>query len=179
VNRILDKSGVRPFEASSKAAELTSSLYGRVYAMADPIRVAACARGLEVGTEYSLRLLRRYREDLIASNGRRLIHRLVHAYPSHDFIIDLEELADLGLPARAPEGKETPLLDELAPALVEYRPDSDLIRLVPSPKVAPQARAAPAHRMRRDLKGPGHTPESSRAPEVSPWEIRRGRFRMT
>jgi len=156
VTRILEKSGMRPFEACSKAAELTSSLYGPLYAQVDPTRVAECARGLELGMAYALRLLRRYRPDLEEKAGRKIVHALVHAYPSHGFILDLEELRDLGLPARAPEEEEGPIVDALALALVEYGTHSDLIALaMPRNSAAARARRRRAPMHRPDVEGLG------------------------
>ena len=156
VTRILEKSGMRPFEACSKAAELTSSLYGPLYAQVDPTRIAECARGLELGMEYALRLLRRYRPEIEGKQGEKIVHKLVHAYPSHGFILDLEELRDLGLPARAPEEEEAPIVDALALALVEYGTHSDLIALaMPRNSAAARARRRRAPMRRPDVEGVG------------------------
>ena len=156
VNRILEKSGMRPFEACSKAAELTSSLYGPLYAQVDPTRIAECARGLELGMEYALRLLRRYRPEIEGKQGEKIVHKLVHAYPSHGFILDLEELRDLGLPARAPGQEEAPIVDALALSLVKYGTDSDLIALaMPRNSAAARARRRRAPMHRPDVEGLG------------------------
>lgn len=164
VNRILAKSGMRPFEACTKAAELTSNLYGPLYAQVDPTRVAECVRGLELGAEYAVRLLSRYRPEIEDKQGRKIIHNLVHAYPSHSFILDLEELTDLGLPARAPKDGEAPLLDDLALALMEYGTDSDLIALVPPPNGAAARAGRPiAHRQAVDPEAPVKPRKAARA----------------
>ena len=163
VTRILEKSGMRPFEACSKAAELTSSLYGPLYAQVDPTRIAECARGLELGMEYALRLLRRYRPEIEGKQGEKIVHKLVHAYPSHGFILDLEELRDLGLPARAPEEEEGPIVDALALALVEYGTHSDLIALaMPRNSAAARARRRRAPMHRPGVEGLG-TPRTRRS----------------
>jgi hypothetical protein len=162
VTRILEKSGMRPFEACSKAAELTSSLYGPLYAQMDPTRIAECARGLELGMEYTLRLLRRYRPELEGEQAKKIVHTLVHAYPSHGFIIDFEELAELGLPVRAPEAGETPLMDELATALVEYGTAADLIDLVPTPAAVPKMRRPVSARQRGELEAPERSKRGTR-----------------
>jgi hypothetical protein len=131
VGRIVQKSGMRPFEACSQAAELTSAVYRTIYQQIDPNRLAESARGLEIGCEYGIRVLRRYRPDLLAKVSTEVIHRLVHAYPSHGFVVDLEELAELGLPARAAEdGGERDALDALAEAIIEAPEDATLIELV-------------------------------------------------
>ena len=129
VGRIVQRSGMRPFEACSQAAELTSAVYRTIYQQIDPNRLAESARGLEIGCEYGVRVLRRYRPDVFAKDGEQLIHRLVHAYPSHGFVVDLEELAELGLPARAAEdGAERDAVEALAEAIIEAPEDVDADR---------------------------------------------------
>jgi hypothetical protein len=106
--------------------------------------------------EYALRLLRRYRPELEGKLARKIVHTLIHAYPSHGFILDLEELRDLGLPARAPGEEEAPIVDALALALVEYGTDSDLIALAMprnSATAGARRRRAPMHRP--DVEGLG------------------------
>jgi hypothetical protein len=128
VGRIVQQSGMRPFEACSQAAELTSAVYRTIYQQIDPNRLAESARGLEIGCEYGIRVLRRYRPDLSTKVGADLIHRLVHAYPSHGFVVDLEELTELGLPARAAEdGGERDAVDALAEAIIEAPEDATLV----------------------------------------------------
>lgn len=137
VARIGSKSGMRLFDACSKAAELTSALYGPLYGQIDPGRLAESARGLEVGGEYAERLLKRYRAAFWAEQGPKLLDRLIHAYPTHGFIIDQEEAQDLGLPTRAPDREETALLDRLAVALIKFGTDLDLIALAGQPTAVP------------------------------------------
>jgi len=127
VRRIVNVSGMRPFDAGTKAAEITTSLYGPIYAKIDPIRVAESARGLEVGSAYAVRMLRRYRPDIASERAHEIVHRLIHAYPSHGFVIDAEELRDLGLPARPADAEERPILDALARALVEHGDAHDVV----------------------------------------------------
>ena len=133
VGRISGKSGMRLFDACSKAAEFTQGLYGPLFAQLDPAHLAECARGLEIGGEYAERLLKRYRPALWAEQGPKLLERLVHAYPTHGFVIDQEEAQDLGLPTRIPDAQEATFLDQLALALIEYGTDSDLIALAGLP----------------------------------------------
>lgn len=136
VGRISSKSGMRLFDACSKAAELTTGLYGPLFAQLDPTHLAESARGLEIGGEYAERLLKRYRAAFWAEQGPKLLDRLVHAYPTHGFIIDREEAVQLGLPTRIPDAQEAALLDQLALALIEYGTDSDLITLAGQPAAA-------------------------------------------
>jgi hypothetical protein len=155
--RILEKSGMKPGDACTKAAELTSALYGRLYAQLDPTRLGESARGLEVGAEYALRLLRRYRPSLEAEQAKQLVRRLVHGYPSHGFVIDYEEATELGLPARLPLEAEAPLIEELATALIVFGTDEDLIeRTGPPPgAIAASPRVPDDTRQPRPARAPG------------------------
>ena len=133
VGRISSKSGMRLFDACSKAAEFTQGLYGPLFGQLDPAHLAESARGLEIGGEYAERLLKRYRPTLWAEQGPKLLNRLVHDYPTHGFVIDQEEAQNLGIPTRTPDAQEAALLDRLALALIEYGTEQDLIALAAVP----------------------------------------------
>ncbi len=130
VTRIVKASGLRPFEAGSKAAELIGGLYAPLLGQVDPVRLADCARGLGVGKAYAERVLQRYRPGLYAERGEALLRRLIQDYPAHGFVLDREELQDLGLPNRPPDPTEAALLDQLALALLEFGTHADLIEMV-------------------------------------------------
>jgi hypothetical protein len=127
VTRIVKASGLRPLEAGSKAAELIGDLYAPLMGQLDPARLADCARGLGAGKAYAERVLRRYRPALHAERGVALLHTLIQEYPTHGFVLDREELTDLGVPNRVPDQTEATLLDHLALALIEFGPQEDLI----------------------------------------------------
>lgn len=131
VARIIKGNGVTPLEACTKASELTGALYGPLVASVDPIRMAESARGLELASQYACRLLRRYRGEL-HDHGCRIVHRLIHGYPSHGFVIDLEELRDLELPARPPTPDEAPIVEGLARILMNHDDGPALIQVVPA-----------------------------------------------
>jgi hypothetical protein len=130
VSRVVDKGGMRLFDACGKAAELSSDVYKAMYSQIDPQRLAECARELEVGSEYSERILRRYRPEVFERNGRKIIHRLVHAYPSHGFVLDVEELQELELPVRLPGASDAAIVDEIASALMAAGEPIEHIELV-------------------------------------------------
>jgi len=135
IQRILKQSGMRPFEACSKAAEFMGTLYGPLMARFDPARLGESSRGLALGEAYASRLLRRYRPALSQEDRQRLLDRLVRGYPAHSFIVDREEATELGLPVRSPDKQEAALLDRLGLQLIEFGLEEDLIALVrPSAK---------------------------------------------
>jgi hypothetical protein len=165
VSRVVDKGSMRLFDACSKAAELTSSIYTAIYAQIDPHRIAESARGLEIGAEYAERILRRYRPEVFARSGRELIHRLVHAYPSHGFILDLEELTDLGLPVRAPDATEAPAVDALAMALIDLDDATEVNDVVaPGVNSLAEADSGPAIGWATGSPEKPHRPRTRRPP---------------
>jgi hypothetical protein len=133
VTRIVKTSGLRPFEAGSKAAELIGGLYAPLLGQVDPTRLADSARGLGVAMAYAERVLQRYRPALYAEQGETLLRRLIQEYPTHGFVLDREELQDLGVPNRPPDATEAPLLDQLALALLEFGTETDQIEVVEPP----------------------------------------------
>ena len=151
VRRIVKESGLRPLEAGSKAAELVGTLYAPLVQQLDPTRLAECARGLAVGKAYAERVVRRYRPALWAESGPQLLDRLVQDYATHNFVLDREELAEVGLPTRAPDDTEAALLNQLALALIAFGTDDDLIALVSGDDGTPTRAAAGSS------PGRGHT----------------------
>jgi hypothetical protein len=155
VRRIVKESGLRPLEAGSKAAELVGALYAPLVQQLDPARLAECARGLAVGKAYAERVLRRYRPALWAESGPQLLDRLVQDYATHNFVLDREELAEVGLPTRAPDDTEAALLNQFALVLIAFGTDDDLIALVTVDDGTPTPAAAGSS------QGRGHTPRKT------------------
>jgi len=166
VQRVVKGSRMSPFDAGTKAAEVTASLYGPIYAKIDPIRVAEGARGLEVGSSYALRILARHRPDIPAERHSELVHRLIHTYPSHGFVIDADELHDLGIPTRAPDAAERSILDETALALALHRDQGDVFELIEGtdmPDARTRSHPTPPPQPSNDGDGGGALTHSTRA----------------
>lgn len=70
-------------------------------------------QALAIGEEYGRRLLRRL-PGLSDARREEVVRRLVHGYPSHEYVIDCQELAELGFTARLFEDKESVAARELA-----------------------------------------------------------------
>jgi len=118
LSRVQAETGMSPFDASSRAAELTGNLMGRVYEQVDPVKIAESARALEVATHFGVRLLTRYRAGFSHEQAKALFRSLAHDYPCHGFPLDLEELSELGVPARAGQEEEAFLLDRIGRLLL-------------------------------------------------------------
>ena len=72
-------------------------------------------------------------------------------YATHNFVLDREELAEVGLPTRAPDDTEAVLLNQLALALINFGTEEDLIALVTGDDGTPTRAAAGSS------PGRGHT----------------------
>jgi len=114
---------MRPLDACNIAAEFTGDLLAPLYSQVEPLKIGQSARYLEIGSYYLERILERYRASLYRRNGREIVNQLVRGYPSHEFIIDVEELYDLEIPCRSPDDNEAPVIAVLETALLEWCED--------------------------------------------------------
>jgi len=130
VRRIVGASGMTAADGAARAADLVGELMGRVYGQLDPVRVAEAGRALEVAIELASRVLRRYRSEVGAEQARTLLQRLTYGYPCHGFPLDFEELIDLELPVRAPEGSEADCLHRMARVLLPLEDQIELLEVV-------------------------------------------------
>ncbi len=85
---------------------------------------------MDMTVAYAERVLRRYRPELYAKKGPAIIERLVRGYADHGFVIDREELAEIGVPARGPTTAEAPLVARLANALEKLSGEEPFIELI-------------------------------------------------
>jgi len=94
------------------AIDFSSNTSGDLYRQLHPKSIAEYARSLDVGEQYGTRILTRYmgwQKDKAA----RVIQRMVYTYPSHEFIIDSEELTELGFHIEAPKGDESSSIETI------------------------------------------------------------------
>lgn len=155
VKDTIEGGGMRADEACRIATDFASKICGPMYAQINPDALAESARHLEVGFQYADRILRRYRPQLYAEAGPQIIERLVKAYPSHDFIIDREELGEMGLPVRDPDASEAPIVERLAHALWDLGEETHCIEIV----VASEAASTPSPDRGSTGAGTDATPE--------------------
>ncbi|MFM7141775.1 MAG: SDH family Clp fold serine proteinase, partial [Alphaproteobacteria bacterium] len=122
--------GERPSCIVGHAIDMVSKVYAPIYGQLDPMRIGESWRGLRLGIEYGMRLLCRDRQ-IPGDKARAIVDRLVYGYPSHDFMIDMEEAHSIGLPVRPAQGHELPLLRDLGRALlVSSGMEPDMVELV-------------------------------------------------
>lgn len=117
--RLVAERGLRPYDAAERAARFVGRTLAPLHGRLDLVRLAEHAGGVQHASEVAGRVLRRFRPDLPGDLAERVAGKLVTGYASHGFVIDREELAEIGLPCRAPDAREAPLLDAMADALIE------------------------------------------------------------
>ena len=71
------------------AATLTTGLFSPIFQQIDPMRFGEISRAMLIGEEYGKRLTQKH--DV----GQRVLDALIKNYPSHGFVIDREEAAEL------------------------------------------------------------------------------------
>lgn len=76
--------------ASELSANMASTMLAPVYAQINPEVVGSENRDLDIATEYGNRLAK-----ISGNAGGHTVDHLVKCYPSHDFIIDVEEASEL------------------------------------------------------------------------------------
>lgn len=94
--------------AADIATKLTGSLFGHIYQQVEVMHVGEAARAMNIANEYGERLNAR------AQNLRDgALARLVAAYPSHSFVIDIEEARTLFERVREATEEEETLCEAL------------------------------------------------------------------
>ncbi|HJQ30930.1 MAG TPA: hypothetical protein VJ866_02055 [Pyrinomonadaceae bacterium] len=93
---VVDISGMSVKEAVHESLPAVIQMMAPLYKHVDPSKVGGYRRSLAVGEEYARRILqqRRFRDI------EGLTQRLVWQYPSHDFVIDYDEVVEMGLPVK-------------------------------------------------------------------------------
>ena len=98
VKMISMRSGMSLNDCLTHGIEFVRATTGPLFTQLDPAKLGEYSRALSVGTEYGDRLLRRFKKW---DNEQRaaVLEKLVHGYPSHDYIIDYHELQEIGFDA--------------------------------------------------------------------------------
>lgn len=87
--------------------QMTKPLFENI----DVLRYTQMSRSLKVGEEYAKRLLSRKFEK---GESARIARSLVENYPTHSFVIDVDEATELGLQVSAKNAELTSIVDEIA-----------------------------------------------------------------
>ncbi len=92
------------------AVPLVSALMRPIFERIDPIEMGGYRRAIAISEEYAKRML------AISGNPNHsaIVRRMVWDYPSHDFCIDFDEVAAIGLPVeRLPEEQDLAICEAL------------------------------------------------------------------
>lgn len=92
---LVRRGGMSVKEAYHEAMPAVSSTVEPLYQKIEPSKIGSYRRSLAVGEEYAKRLLKLAGNS--ESSAKKIAEQFVWKYPSHDFIIDREEAADIGL----------------------------------------------------------------------------------
>lgn len=124
---IVEKSGLKMSEAIDLAIKFSGETSACLYNQLDPMDIGEYKRALEIAERYGhiilLRLMKWSKEK-----AHKVSMSLIYDYPSHDSIIDREELRGLGLPAEEIKVDELENLNTLARLLLPF--DEELIELL-------------------------------------------------
>lgn len=151
---IVDLSGMSVKEAVHEAMPAVIQMLSPLYTHIDPSKVGGYRRSLAVGEEYANRVLqqRGFRDP------KTLTERLVWGYPSHDFVIDFDEVQSMGLPVRRLEvADEEKLVDSIL-GLIDLGVSAYGFIQAPTPATKKAAKAKPR---KRATKGPMPVPATS------------------
>ena len=100
--------------AVEKALPFVSCVTSPLYQQVNPMELGEARRHLAVGEEYSKRIMKRYGYSSLSNTKIEVIvKQLVWEYPSHSFVIDLEEAKSIGLNAEVLDEERAKLCEEL------------------------------------------------------------------
>lgn len=91
-------------------ADMTRPLFEKI----DTVHYNQMSRALKVAEEYAIRLLN---NQYPADKAGEIARQLVHGYPEHGFIIDMEEASSIGLDVQAAEPEVEAIMDRMRPLL--------------------------------------------------------------
>lgn len=123
--------------ATQIATQLTCGLFGQLYGHLDPMHVGEAGRALLITEKYG-RLLNRKAGNL-QPNG---LDELLNGYPSHSFVIDRDQTAEIFISVREPSSTEEALVKALTSGAINPLGFDDklvgyLSHEVPRPQVLP------------------------------------------
>ena len=115
IKLILERSEMDLSRAIELAIKFTGETSGTLYSKLDPNKIGEYARALDVGVNYGITIMTRYM-GWTHEKAEEILKKLVYDYPSHGYVIDIDELQALGLPVDKIEDKE-----ELFPHVMKLR----------------------------------------------------------
>lgn len=124
---IMQKSGLEMLEAIDLAIKFSGATSACLYDQLDPMDIGEYKRALEIAERYGHIILLRFMK-WPKEKAHNASMSLIYDYPSHDSIIDREELRALGLPTEEIAAGELNNFMDLAQSLLAF--DAELIKLL-------------------------------------------------
>lgn len=115
---LVSRSGLKMSDAIKLAIEFSGKTSGCLYNQLNPITIGEYARALEVGERYGITILSQYMGWNV-ENANAIVRKLVYDYPSHGFIIDIEEIKLLGLNVEEATGTELEAIENIKNVLAQ------------------------------------------------------------
>ena len=116
---LLERSHMDIPYAIERASQIVPSVVGAIYSRVDIHELGDVSRVLSVSEHYAELVMERWSyPDIDASTRKEIVTRLVRGYPTHGFLIDLEQAQAIGLRARQLE-EDTEELCRLILAIVD------------------------------------------------------------
>lgn len=109
--------------AADIAAQLTIGLMAPIFEKIDPMRMGADARAMSIGQDYALRLNRKGQN----LKGSDALNMLLNGYPSHSFVIDINEARELFTRVQPLDGKLGEAVEQLGKVALSPRSDSPAV----------------------------------------------------
>lgn len=114
--RFLLERGLTIDEATQRGIEMVDKICNPLFCQLEPLVMGENERILGIAEQYGSRLLKdRMNED----QANSLLDRIIKRYPSHSFVIDKEELDDLGIDCTESDEVLTTLLESLDDKLMQ------------------------------------------------------------
>ncbi len=102
---IYSKSGLKMIEAIDLGVQFSGVTSGCLYSQLDPMAIGEYKRALDISQRYGYLILNS-QMGWEPDKAREVVYHLIYNYPSHDSVIELEELKNLELPATLVQDKE-------------------------------------------------------------------------
>lgn len=154
--------------AADISARMSAQLMSKIYEQINPDALGQDARDLNIATEYCKRLNKRGKN--IRSEA---IERLVHGYPSHDFVIDLEEAQEIFQRVEKPSQALYDIMKSRAEDMIVPRQRTPLVEIIKiGATSADQSRSSNAEGS-ESYDGGANTPKIKRDDRRAPPSSRR------
>ena len=114
IRHLLSRAPIDIPYAIEHAQPLFAAIVSPLYSQVDPHELGEAGRSLALSEEYAMRVMGRWGYSEIEDIARRAIaRRLTWDYPTHGFVIDLEEAQDIGLNAEKLDDDDDAVCQEI------------------------------------------------------------------